>query len=426
MRQQVLATSVVALMAAGVASGAQGPVPKGIPPLEHVFVIMMENHAYGQIAGNPQAPFINSLMKKENLASNYFAIAHPSNTNYLEVVGGSNFNKLSDQYPDWHNANCVPSITPGQPTNTDTPSLGVFCPISGKSGVDAAVPVLDTSMNETSAPPLTNIDGKRSISAGTKIDGISIADQLVAADKSWKSYQEGLPLIGADGVNVSDGYYTIGGKNAEGVNVTSDFAALSTSGNPVSSSDVVFLYAVKHNPFVYFASVQEGRERGLSLERTVSFDGPKGLYADLKAGTVPDFAFIAPNQCDDMHGRGNGTAFCNYDADDNGTQTGLNPTLILQGDLSVQRIVTAIKASPVWSNSRSAIVILWDENDYSTITSNQVVLIVETNYGPHHLVSQKYYDHYSLTKTLDAAFRLPCLNHACDAGVEVMSDLFRE
>jgi hypothetical protein len=100
--------------------------------------------------------------------------------------------------------------------------------------------------------------------------------------------------------------------------------------------------------------------------------------------------------------------------------------LILEGDLSVQRIVTAIKASPVWSNSRSAIVILWDENDYSTLTSNQVVFIVDTNYGPHQLQSSHFYDHYSLTKTLDAAFRLPCLNHACDAGVEVMSDLFRE
>ena len=157
----------------------------------------------------------------------------------------------------------------------------------------------------------------------------------------------------------------------------------------------------------------------------VSFDGPKGLYADLKADKVPDFAFIAPNQCDDMHGRGNGTAFCNYDADDNGTQSGLNPSLILQGDLSVQRIETAIKASPAWWNSRSAIVILWDENDYSTNTSNQVILIVETNYGSQGVHSARFYDHYSLTKTLDAAFGLPCLNHACDAGVEVMSDLFR-
>lgn len=423
---KIIASGVVALLAAGAAAAGQGPVPDGIRPLDHVFVIMMENHAYGQIASNPQAPFVNSLMSKANLASNYFAIAHPSSTNYLEVVGGSNFNKLSDQYPDWHESSCTPNIVPGQPTNTDNPNSGVFCPISGSNGTDAAIPVRDNTTNETSAPPLTNINGTLSIPAGTKIDGISIADQLVAAGKSWKSYQEGLPLIGADGVNVSDGFYSLGGNNAAGTNVTSNFAALSTTGNPVSSSDVVYLYAVKHDPFAYFASVQDGRDPALSLQRIVSFEGSRGLYADLKKGSVPDLAFIAPNQCNDQHGRGNGTAFCNYDADDNGTQTGLNPSLILEGDLSVQRIVTAIKASPVWSNSRSAIVILWDENDYSTLTSNQVVFIVDTNYGPHQLQSSHFYDHYSLTKTLDAAFRLPCLNHACDAGVEVMSDLFRE
>jgi hypothetical protein len=422
----MIASSVATLIAVGIAHAEQGPVPDGIPAIDHVFVIMMENHAYGQIANNPQAPFINSLMSKANIATNYYAIAHPSSTNYLEVVGGSNFNKLSDQYPDWHNTSCIPNIVPGQPTNTDNPNSGVICPISGKDGTDAAIPVLDTSTNETSAPPLTNINGKLSIPAGTKIEGISIADQLVAAGKSWKSYQEGLPNIGADGVNVSDGFYTIGGTNADGVNVTSDFAALSTAGNPVSAADVVYLYAVKHDPFAYFASVQEGHNKELSLERIVSFEGETGLYADLKNGWVPNFAFIAPNQCNDQHGRGNGTAFCNYDADDNGTQQGLNPSLIMQGDLSLQRIETAIKLSPVWHDSRSAIIILWDENDYSTITSNRVVFIVETNYGDRRVQSSKFYDHYSLTKTLDGAFRLPCLNHACDAGVEVMSDLFQE
>jgi phosphatidylinositol-3-phosphatase len=424
--RKIIAASAVALIAAGSAGAAQGPVPYGVPRLDHVFVIMMENHAYGQIAGNTQAPYINSLMAKANLATNYFAIAHPSSTNYLEVVGGSNFNDLSDQYPNWHNTSCMPNIVPGQPTNTDSPDLGAVCPIAGRHGTDAAIPVLDQTTNETSSPPLTNVNGKVWIPAGTDIDGISIADQLVERGKSWKSYQEGLPLIGADGVNVSDGYYTLGGLNSQGVNVSSDFTALSTSGNLVSSADVVYLYAVKHDPFAYFASVQEGSNRALSLSQIVSFEGPQGLYADLKSGRVPDFAFIAPNQCDDMHGRGNGTAFCNFDADDNGTQQGLNPSLILQGDLSVQRLVTAIKSSPVWWNTRSAIVIVWDENDYSTRTSNQVVFIADTNYGPHQLTSGKFYDHYSLTKTLDAAFGLPCLNHACDAGVEVMSELFRD
>ena len=54
------------------------------------------------------------MMAKANVAKNYFAIAHPSSTNYLEVVGGSNFNNLSDQYPDWHNAACMPEHRPGQ------------------------------------------------------------------------------------------------------------------------------------------------------------------------------------------------------------------------------------------------------------------------------------------------------------------------
>ncbi len=52
----------------------------------------------------------------------------------------------------------------------------------------------------------------------------------------------------------------------------------------------------------------------------------------------------------------------------------------------------------------NAIVVLWDENDYSTTTSNQVVTIVDTNYGPEPVAETEFYNHYSLTKTLDAAF----------------------
>jgi hypothetical protein len=34
------------------------------------------------------------------------------------------------------------------------------------------------------------------------------------------------------------------------------------------------------------------------------------------------------------------------------------------------------------------------------------------------------YTHYSLLKSLESGFQVPCLNHACDANVNVMSDLF--
>ena len=74
----------------------EGAIPMGIPHLDHVFLVMMENHGYSQIVDNPNAPFINQLAKSANSATNYFAVAHPSLTNYLEVVGGSNFGVLSE------------------------------------------------------------------------------------------------------------------------------------------------------------------------------------------------------------------------------------------------------------------------------------------------------------------------------------------
>jgi hypothetical protein len=55
---------------------------------------------------------------------------------------------------------------------------------------------------------------------------------------------------------------------------------------------------------------------------------------------------------------------------------------------------------------------------------NQVVVIVDTNYGVHGVSSARRYTHFSLLKSLEAGFRLPCLNHACDEQVAVMSDLF--
>src|SRR4029077_9044795 len=179
--------------------------------------------------------------------------------------------------------------------------------------------------------------------------------------------------------------------------------------------DIVALYAAKHDPFVYFKSVQEGADPDNSLNNVVSFEGQDGLFADLGAGRAPTFSFIAPNQCNDQHGRGNAGAFCNYDPTDNGTQAGLNPALIIRGDITVRKLVGAIKASPAWKTGSNAIVVLWDENDYSTApNNNQVPLIVDTNYGTHGIVSSTRYNHYSLLKSIEAGLHLPCLNHACD------------
>ncbi len=57
---------LLAAATVGTVAAQEGAVPKGIPRLDHVFVIMMENHAYAQVIGNPTMPFCNSYAKNVN------------------------------------------------------------------------------------------------------------------------------------------------------------------------------------------------------------------------------------------------------------------------------------------------------------------------------------------------------------------------
>lgn len=391
---------------------AEGAVPSGVPHLDHVFVVVMENHGYSQVVGNPTAPFANWYMKHANSATNFFAIGHPSLTNYLEIVGGSNFGVRSDNNPDWHNATCMPNLATKTVT-TDNPASSNVCPIAG-TGTDAETPIIDHS-NECSPAPcnpgLIDIDGTIGFRAAPNTTGKTIADQLAERGMTWKSYQESLPPTGADGVNFSDGFFT-DSTNIPGV-------------LPGEAQTLIKLYAAKHNPLVYFRSVQQGEIPGASLKNVVGFLGAGGLYEDLDAGTVPAFSLIAPNQCNDQHGRGNAGPQCDFDPVDNGAQAGLNPALIYLGDLTLRNIVNAIHASPAWKTGKNAIVVVWDENDYSIApNTNQVPVIVETNFSAKGVKSVSFYTHFSLLRTIEGGLGLPCLNHACDESTNTMSDLF--
>jgi len=355
---------------------------RSVPRIDHAFVILMENHYYGQIIGNANAPFINGYAASANLAKNYWAVGHPSLTNYLEVVGGSNFGVINDDSPDWHNTSCLSNIELGTPA--DESAATNICPIAGH-GLDAATPAVDTTNEGTPTEPVYNDP-----IAPAQTVGMSIGDQLVTAGLSWKSYQENLPPYGADGVNNSDG-------------LISDL----TQAEPGMPK----LYAVKHNPFVYFASVQSGTNPENSLKNVVGFDA---LFADLASGNLPNLAFIVPNQCHDQHGRGSSEV---------GTGCSVDQNDIAQGDAALHTLITAIKASKEWNVGHDAIVIVWDENDYSSLP-NQVVTIVDTSYARTGFSSSVKYNHFSLLKTLEAGFGLHYLNHAADRNVRLMSDLF--
>jgi phosphatidylinositol-3-phosphatase len=406
MQKLIFTVGIAAALEIGVVHANELQVPQGnFGRLDHVFLIMMENQTSTDILGNPNAPFINEYAKVANQATNYFAVGHPSLPNYLEITGGSNFGVANDFWPNWVNGGCIDhapgstgcngAVTPISAAGMDNPVVATATPGSAQCNgqIDATTP----------PTPAVQFNCARYDYQATTFTPKMIADQLVATHRSWKTYQEDLPAVepGVVGVNYSDGELSNLG------------AAAVFAPGPVQK-----LYAVKHNPFVYFRDVQVGSNPELSLAQVKDFDGPHGLRADLATGNVPDLAFIVPNQCHDQHGFvSGGTPICS-------TATDAEEQLLLaQGDAEVSKLVNGIKASRAWREGRNVLVLVWDENDFSN-APNHVVMLVETNYAPNGKVDSNVYDHYSLLRTLEAGFGLPCLNHACDPTSQVMHTMF--
>ncbi|HYT80311.1 MAG TPA: alkaline phosphatase family protein [Actinomycetota bacterium] len=74
-------------------SPTTSPSPSGFA---RVIVIVMENKAFGDVIGNPEAAYINSLARRYGLAGDYYAVAHPSLPNYIALLGGKTFDIRSD------------------------------------------------------------------------------------------------------------------------------------------------------------------------------------------------------------------------------------------------------------------------------------------------------------------------------------------
>ena len=403
MRQMILAFAAVTLTVIGPTMAAERESPRGtFGSIDHVFLIVMENQTNTGLLGNANAPFINAYALVANRAANYFAVGHPSAPNYLEIVGGSNFGLTNDYWPSWAAAGCVDNAPGSGGCNH------AFTPIAA-AGLDNPVVATATSSADCNgqvsltSTPVANNCALRDYPA-TAFTPRSIADQLVEAHKTWKTYQESLPTVepGAFGVNYSDGAF-------------SNLSPVAVFGpGPIQK-----LYAVKHNPFAYFANIEVGEDDALSLARVVDFDGPHGLWADLQSESeLPNLLLIVPNQCHDMHGFvSGGTPICSATT---AVESGF---LMSQGDAALAKLVNGIKASRAWRRGRNAIVVVWDENDFAN-AANHVVMLVETSYAHNGRVSRQPYDHFSLLRTLEAGFGLRCLNHACDATSVVMNDMF--
>jgi len=260
----------------------------------------------------------------------------------------------------------------------------------------------------------------------------NLVDQLESHGKSWGAYMEAMPSAGYTG-------FTAPGS--------------------------VALYTNKHNPFVLMDDIRSDPSRLANIKPYTD------LAADLNSSHAPDFVWISPNQCNDMHGgvyvtvAGHPETPCPYgstvdDAND--------AALKAKADAFVEGAVETIRSSKAWTGN-SVIVILTDEADFDGSATDtdlwadvsgccdspgygiapglpegyvlvdngshpwsgpfgggKVPAIVVSRNGPRGIVDETPYNHYSLLRTIEDVWHLGFLGYAADgANVHSMSDLFR-
>ena len=89
-RAAILTVALVGVFVAGRALAAPS----------HIVIVMMENHAFNEIVGSANAPYINNtLIANGALLTKSFGVEHPSQPNYLDLFSGSNQAVVGDATP---------------------------------------------------------------------------------------------------------------------------------------------------------------------------------------------------------------------------------------------------------------------------------------------------------------------------------------
>jgi phosphatidylinositol-3-phosphatase len=351
-----------AMVLPGAVSTVAGAGGSADARLNHVFVIMLENHSFSSVIGNANAPFINSLADQYAVAENYFGVTHPSLPNYVATISGSN----------WF-------------SNADIP---------------------------------TQTFAHR-----------NLVDQLEENHIRWGAYMQTMPTAGFTGTQY-----------------------------PANAA----LYVNKHNPFILFDDVRNDASRRANIKPYTS------LASDLNSGAAPNFVWITPNQCHDMHGGvfvtvagesvdGAPCPFGNTKDDAN------DAALKQKADDFVHGAVDTIMSSKAWTGN-SAIFIVTDENDFNsanpeiddwdsaegccdspvlpdgyrfqgssgaydgnvldcpgdakqcTYGGGQIPAVIVTTHGARGYTSDQPYNHYSLLRTIEENWNLGYLENASDSA----------
>lgn len=78
--------ALVALLLAAAPASAATP-----PEQSRLALVVLENREYEEVLGNPAAPYLNHLVERGAIATNYYGVTHPSLPNYLALFAGDTF-----------------------------------------------------------------------------------------------------------------------------------------------------------------------------------------------------------------------------------------------------------------------------------------------------------------------------------------------
>lgn len=112
------------------------PRPARVAHFDHIFMIVEENKSAERIVGDDDAPALTALAKQYGYASRFYAESHPSEPNYVAMVGGSTYGIRDDDAYYCHandtRPSCSNSRRPGYVDHTiDRPSLASLIDAKG-------------------------------------------------------------------------------------------------------------------------------------------------------------------------------------------------------------------------------------------------------------------------------------------------------
>ncbi len=111
------------------------------PTVRHIYQIVFENHESTEIIGSSQALYINSLIRGYEVATNYTAVAKPSQPNYLAMFAGSTLGVSDNDNHDLTAANLADQIeASGRDWRVAAQNypLGCFTGASASDGADGS------------------------------------------------------------------------------------------------------------------------------------------------------------------------------------------------------------------------------------------------------------------------------------------------